>query len=177
MMLTPLLLYMRPALYIYLTVASIAFCICVICDNVYANTTYTLLGQLDAVNIEPIIKGLHSAKPTDTITIKIQSRGGNIYSGLDLIKAMNESKARSIIVRIHEYALSVAGLVALQADKIILDPNAELDFGIVNDAQQDTAVLKSTSKQGSTQYITWFKDVLEHKNIYQLTESEWSTTA
>jgi membrane-bound ClpP family serine protease len=147
-----------------------------VCDIVYANPLYhTLLGEIDNRNIAPIVKALGRAKPSDTITIDINSRGGNIYSGLDLIKAMRGSKAHAVVVRVHGYALSVAALVALEADKIILDPEAELNFAIVNDGSGHKAVLKNTLYQGNTRYVSWFKDILEHKNTLGLTESEWST--
>ncbi len=159
------------------------FCACILVvvtalayDNVYAiQLIHILNGNITTVNTAPIIKALQRAKSTDTVTIQINSHGGDIYSGLNLIKAMHESKARAVVVHVQQYALSVAALVALEADKIVLEPKAELDFSIINDNTDNKETLKNTIYQGAKRYASWFKDVLESKNGLGITESEWST--
>lgn len=155
----------------------VCFMVTVIClafDIAYANPlNHILHGEINTRNIKPIIKTLHYAKQKDTVTIDLNSRGGDIYSALELIKAMHESKVGAVVVYIHQYAFGAAALIALEADNIILDPNAQLDFAIVNDDFSGTEVLKRTIIQGHRSHSIWN---IPYKGMYTIDEG-WSTLA
>jgi uncharacterized protein len=96
---------------------------------------------LAAADIIPALRALD----VDTITVRLNSPGGNVYDGITLRNALREHPAR-ILVQVDGLAASAASLIATAGDDVAMAPGSELmvhdvwSVAIGNaDAMRDTA--------------------------------------
>lgn len=70
---------------------------------------------------------LYRANENDIAILKINSPGGNVDVGLMIVKAIQESKA-NVIARVMFPSASMASLIALSCDFLVMDKYSELMF-------------------------------------------------
>jgi ATP-dependent protease ClpP protease subunit len=78
-------------------------------------------GDIDAATIVPAIRDLD----VDTITVYVNSPGGDVYDGVAIRNALRQHSAR-IVVNVDGLAASAASFIAVAGDEVVMGENAEL---------------------------------------------------
>jgi len=118
-----------------------------------------------------MIHTLNTAEPHDTVFIHINSRGGDLYTTVQILAAMNSTQARTVTT-LEGQACSAATFIFLAGDTKMVNPNCT--FMIHNYSQ-------TTAGKGNevVQHIGYMNDYFNRlaKDIYQdfLTDKELST--
>jgi len=87
-----------------------------------AKILYTeITSYVDKYSVKMPVKVIIGAKKHQIVHLKINSPGGDIKQGLGVIEAIIESEAKEIRVEIQDYAYSMAALIAMYADTLIID--------------------------------------------------------
>lgn len=85
---------------------------------------YGLIGDFfwDGITADEVVAQI-DALDVDTITVAINSRGGEVDHGTAIYNALKRHKAR-IVVRIDGQAGSIASLIAMAGDEVVMPPTA-----------------------------------------------------
>lgn len=97
-----------------------------------------------------LIHALRSAGPNDEFLIYLNTEGGRVDAGLQIINAMNESEAHVITV-LDPLAYSMGALMFLAGDEFIVPDNAQLMFhnyssGLLGKGNEQLAEVKFASR-------------------------------
>lgn len=87
-----------------------------------------LYGVVDEVTVQPLLEALNNATEDETVVIHMESPGGSVLAGYWVIDAIKETKAAVVEVKVDGYAASMAAVITMYADKIVLDDNAVILF-------------------------------------------------
>jgi len=102
-----------------------------------------------ATHYVEMIHAIRTAAPTDVVFIHLNSAGGHLDTGIQIINAMRESRAH-IICSIESEAYSMASLIFLSADEFIVHENCMLmihnfSSGMVGKGNEQRLRLDATS--------------------------------
>lgn len=75
----------------------------------------------EIINTEETVKAIQTA--TEDIDLYINSPGGDVFAGLNVVNAIQKSKVQ-VTARVEVMAASIAGVIALACDKIEIDKNS-----------------------------------------------------
>lgn len=99
--------------------------------NLYKNSekqaTILIYGEIgdsfwgDGINEKEIAKELQDIKDVEEITVKINSPGGNVYSGIAIYNSLKNHAAK-INVEIDGLCASIATIIAMAGDTITMNP-------------------------------------------------------
>ena len=78
-----------------------------------------LTGEI--INTEETVKAIQTA--TEDIDLYINSLGGGVFAGLNVVNAIQKSKVQ-VTAHVEVIAASIAGVIALACDKIEIDKNS-----------------------------------------------------
>ena len=78
-----------------------------------------LTGEI--INTEETVKAIQTA--TEDIDLYINSPGGNVFAGLNVVNAIQKAKVQ-VTAHVEVMAASIAGVIALACDKIEIDKNS-----------------------------------------------------
>lgn len=82
---------------------------------------------LDEDYYDDLNHGLRLLTEKDTVVIHVNNYGGSVHSGMEIMAAMEDSKAH-IIARVESPSYSMASLIACQADELYIHDTAYLMF-------------------------------------------------
>ena len=136
-----------------------------------------------ALHYIEMIHIIRSAAPTDVVHIHLNSTGGQLDTGIQIINAMNESKAH-IVCSIEAQAYSMASLIFLSADSFIVHDNSILmihnfSSGIIGKGNEQRLRLNALTdlfeKFAKPIYLPFvseeeFDGVIDGKDIWFLTD-------
>lgn len=128
-----------------------------------------LVGEIgDAKNYISWFELIRNARPNDMITIHINSPGGNLYTTLQLLRVMKETRA-SITCSIEGACMSAATMVFLAADSFQVSDHSAF---MVHDYSSVAYGKGSEQKSQVTFENTWAKEI--GQSVYKdfLTEEE-----
>lgn len=91
--------------------------------------------EVTVESAKPIIAVLNKATSKDTVIILINSPGGSVGAGGEIIDAMKASKAKNIIAYVPSYAASMATLIATEADALYVTPVSIILIHTISDEQ------------------------------------------
>jgi ATP-dependent protease ClpP protease subunit len=75
----------------------------------------------EIINTENTVKAIQTA--TEDIDLYINSPGGDVFAGLNVVNAIQKSKVQ-VTAHVEVMAASIAGVIALACDKIEIDKNS-----------------------------------------------------
>lgn len=75
----------------------------------------------EIINTEETVKAIQTA--TEDIDLYINSPGGDVFAGLNVVNAIQKSKVQ-VTAHVEVMAASIAGVIALACDKIEIDKNS-----------------------------------------------------
>ncbi len=75
----------------------------------------------EIINTEETVKAIQTA--TEDIDLYINSLGGGVFAGLNVVNAIQKSKVQ-VTAHVEVIAASIAGVIALACDKIEIDKNS-----------------------------------------------------
>lgn len=75
----------------------------------------------EIINTEETVKAIQTA--TEDIDLYINSPGGGVFAGLNVVNAIQKSKVQ-VTAHVEVMAASIAGVIALACDKIEIDKNS-----------------------------------------------------
>ena len=78
-----------------------------------------IIGEI--INTEETVKAIQTA--TEDIDLYINSLGGGVFAGLNVVNAIQKSKVQ-VTAHVEVMAASIAGVIALACDKIEIDKNS-----------------------------------------------------
>jgi hypothetical protein len=122
-------------------------------------------------SVTPLLYKFHTAKEYERITLYINSPGGYVDAGLELTTAMCHSKAKEIETVVIGEASSMAGIIALNADKTVMKPGTFLmvHLGSIGDNILSLDDLKGENGK----YVGLISKLLQVKYNKYLTVSDW----
>jgi ATP-dependent Clp protease protease subunit len=150
----------------------------------------------DGVSAKPLVEELARNKDVDTINVRINSPGGNVFEGLAIANALASHPA-TVNVSIESVAASIASIIALAGDHVTMAENALFMIheaegcvcGRADDVRKFADLIEKTSGVLALTYVnrtgkaeaevlemmaaeTWFTaaEALEHKFIDEVTE-------
>ena len=133
--------------------------------------SYYLCGDiLDPQYYTELFYTLRTASDTDLIYLHLNSSGGDFNTGLQIINNILASEARVATI-LEARAFSMAALIFLCGDKLIVHDNCQLMFHIYSGSFAG----KGNEQQAEIIAVSnWFQKVMERICIPFLTESEIS---
>ncbi len=152
------------------------------------SSTLTIYGDIgeswwnestSAVDVERELKNITS----DTITVKLNSGGGDVFDGIAIYNQLKNHSAE-IIVQVDGLAASAASLIAMAADKLIMNTGSMMmiheastvAWGTKADIKKTLNALEGIDKSIADIYMTRFKG--ERSEIVTLIENEtWFTSS
>ncbi len=163
------------ALYLFVT-----FCTGMTVSN--TNVIHTsLIGQVTNTSVYNPIMAVENATENDVVVITVDSPGGYVNAGMQLIRAMRESHAHKLIVNIEQEANSMAALIAAEADVIQIDDNEYLMFHMIGEQKTDedgrTYFVKYTAQDPESVHresYAWFTRLLPSLRHPVLTADEFT---
>ena len=75
----------------------------------------------EIINTENTVKAIQTA--TEDIDLYINSPGGDVFAGLNVVNAIQKSKVQ-VIAHVEVMAASIAGVIALACDRVEIDKNS-----------------------------------------------------
>lgn len=122
----------------------------------------------EPVKYTDMIHQIRSAQPSDVVHIHLNTPGGSVATGVQIISAMRASPAH-IITHLESEACSMGALLFLSADEMIVYDDSILMFhnysgGIVGKGHEIKASVDATSK--------WYSKLIRNVCIPFLTEDE-----
>jgi ATP-dependent Clp endopeptidase proteolytic subunit ClpP len=95
--------------------------------SIVLNNEILLYGIVDAWEVRALdlIAALAELRHLDTITVRINSPGGSVYEGLAIYDALRMS-GRRVVVRVDALAGSIASIIAMAGDEIVMAEDARL---------------------------------------------------
>lgn len=131
-----------------------------------------------ALDVERELKNITS----DTITVKLNSGGGDVFDGIAIYNQLKNHSAE-IIVQVDGLAASAASLIAMAADTLIMNTGSMMmiheastvAWGTKADIKKTLNALEGIDKSIADIYMTRFKG--ERSEIVTLIENEtWFTS-
>lgn len=116
-----------------------------------------------------MIHRINVATPSDVIFIHLNTPGGRLDTGIQIINAMQNSQAKIVTV-LESMAFSLGTLIFLAGDEMVVNDHCMMMFhnfrgGVVGKGQELAAQLEAT--------IKWFSALARKLYIPFLTESEF----
>ncbi|WP_457093677.1 head maturation protease, ClpP-related [Microvirga sp. P5_D2] len=95
--------------------------------SIVLNDEILLYGIVDAWEVRAldVIAALAELRHLDTITVRINSPGGSVYEGLAIYDALRMS-GHKIVVRVDALAGSIASIIAMAGDELVMAEDARL---------------------------------------------------
>lgn len=84
----------------------------------------SLDSEVTEASVAPVVLALYSATPDDTVVISINSPGGDVQAGMQILDAMKGSKAKDVIVSVGQFAASMAAEIAQEAPVMEVTPES-----------------------------------------------------
>lgn len=113
--------------------------------------TLYLMDQSDTSETKEVVRALDEAKEGDTITLVINSFGGNMHNIRQIIKHMNSSKA-TIVTQCDVYCYSAGGMVLMSGDEIIIEDESDVLIHLPRYYVYGQAMLADLN-DGSSRYL------------------------
>lgn len=139
-------------------------------------TLYTsIVGSVTDASVEAPIKVMRSAGFNDTVVLTLNSPGGFVYSGMKLIKAMDESKAHTIIAKVDHEAYSMAAIIASEADSVQIGDVDVIMFHMMGERRTNTDGTIYLDKYSDTNHKSdrdWYVKMLRNVHRPVLREPE-----
>lgn len=115
-----------------------------------------------------IIHRMNTAAPGDVIYFHLNTHGGNLETGVQLINAMSNTAAR-VVTLLDGVAYSLGTILFLAGDEMVVNDNCMMMFhnfrgGLVGKGQELTAELRAT--------VSWYASIARKMYIPFLTEDE-----
>lgn len=116
-----------------------------------------------------IVHKLQTASPDDVVYLHLNTPGGMLHTGVQLVNAMQSSNAH-IITSVEAEAASLGTILFLAGDEFVVHDNSVMMFhnysgGVSGKGHEQMAALDATHK--------WFKDVARRLYIPFLSEDEF----
>ena len=139
-------------------------------------------GYWDEVTSKEFAEQLKEVEDAETISVRINSPGGDVFAGQAIYSMLKRCKAQ-IVVYIDGLAASIASLVAMAGDKIIMPKNSmmmihkpwTISAGNANDMRQQADTLDKVEESMLAAYVE--KTGLAEDEIKQLLADETWLTA
>lgn len=115
-----------------------------------------------------MIHRIMTAGPSDTIFIHLNTPGGNLDTGVQIVNAIQNTQARVVTI-LEGLAYSLGTLIFLVADEMVVNDNCMMMFhnfngGVVGKGNEITLELEATNK--------WFATLAKQIYVPFLTEDE-----
>jgi ATP-dependent Clp protease protease subunit len=113
----------------------------------------------EGVTAESVVEKVKALGPVDTLNVRINSQGGEVFEGLTIFNYLAQHPARKI-VDIDGAALSIASIIAMAGDEIRIAKNAmmmihEPHTGIHGDARKLRAMAERLDKVHESLAVTY----------------------
>ena len=139
-------------------------------------------GYWDEVTSKEFAEQLKEVEDAETISVRINSPGGDVFAGQAIYSMLKRCKAQ-IVVYIDGLAASIASLVAMAGDKVIMPKNSmmmihkpwTISAGNANDMRQQADTLDKVEESMLAAYVE--KTGLAEDEIKQLLADETWLTA
>lgn len=127
----------------------------------------------DPTGYTDMIYRISAASPADTVFIHLNTPGGQLDTGVQIINAMQNSQAK-IVTILESMAYSLGTLIFLAGDEMVVNENCMMMFhnfngGLIGKGNELTSQLDATVK--------WFGSLAKNIYIPFLTESEFERIA
>lgn len=130
---------------------------------------YYLSGDIEVpVAYVDMIHRIRTATPDETITIHLNTQGGDLSAGLQIVNAMKYSQAH-IIASLEGEAFSLGSLIFLAADEFLIHDNSlmmihNFSGGSYGKGNEQVSYIEATMK--------WFKQLAQDYYVPFITEKE-----
>lgn len=142
-----------------------------------AELTAHLTGYVNSRSVSEAVRVLDSATDQDTVTIIINSPGGEVDEGFKVIRAIHNTSAHLVVARIQKHAASMAADISIECDQIKMDWNAILFLHL---GEEGTTVLNGSmvnyppaESQEVADYTRWIISYMHHYDDRLLSKHDW----
>ncbi|HEK9101971.1 TPA: Clp protease ClpP [Bacillus pseudomycoides] len=154
-------------------------------DDTSTITIYGSIGESwwgESTSSKDIENALNNVK-SDTVTIRLNSGGGDVFDGIAIYNQLKNHSAK-VIVHVDGLAASAASLIAMAADELIMNTGSMLmiheastfAWGTKADIQKTLNALEGIDKSIADIYMTRFEG--ERSEIETMIENEtWFTAS
>ena len=137
---------------------------------------FNLSGRVTENSVSGLISILETARAEDTVTIYINSPGGFVKPGMNVLKAMENSKARHIEAVVTGMAASMAEGIATKADHVTMNYGSRMMFHFGGAGSYKFTGADKTSRDiGISTYVVLLDGFMKTQVGALLHKADWKT--